>query len=725
MKTCVHALRCRGPVIVLLCVLVAAVRLLPGIAAAPAMAADQSSSHGLPLAKASGFYGVYAYTPLPDGGARIQAQDMDAGFVIPFPRRVSGEKLEFRFRRLDNFRYFLVDFAPRGQRFLGRARINVDVPNRAGTVYYARIPDGNYGRIRLTFRSRNERGDAVLESIKVRPLGPWDYRAWPYAITLGVAVLLLLPGALLYVLLRRRALSESGLQVWVFAGSLVFYIVVYLCLTGVLALGQSPSRAHLYTLVFAAGLLSILLMEISRRRAWGDVAGLVRGSWQEVAAYMVLLLALCVILVHDANLPLQNMYFRHVAGPKTFGAFFAHDGMLQYVNGLAIADNTPFEKYYGGGQLIYGVADREMLPGIVYGAIRSIVAPLSSTLAGSYFVYTMLGVAMNLMIVFPAAAIARRFLGVSNTFLLLMLVSANAFMIGNYLITWFKMSAGALFLSGLYYLLRRRVSAGGWARSGLLFGLGANLHAGAVLGIPFFYLWALWRGFRERGFLSIRALAGPMVLVLVFAAAIAPWAVVKHLYFNEEYTEIKTHFLDGYSSPRGLAASARLFIEHTTVQQQYSRRLSNLETSFRLGQLPTFQAALHKRGLRGLLREWDKEEFNFLAYVLYPGALFAVVAWVYALRRRSAQDTVEPAGVEHTAPDRTGFLLWMSVATMVAVILAHYGRHPPDIVYHQPMGVLVLANMVLLGVVLRAPRGIRFAYYAYAAVALWRLFLFL
>jgi hypothetical protein len=713
----------RGLVVALVGTLASAVILIVGVPSPALAGATVPSSNGLPLDKASGFYGVADYKPLPDGGALIKAgRSMDAGFVIPFDHVARGEKLEFRFRHLRNFRYFLVDFAKRGERFLERGVVNTDMPGNGGasTVYYARIPDGDYGRIRLTFRSRNVRGDAVLDSITVHPLGVRDGAVWPYLITLGIGILLLAPGLLLYGLFHRTRLSAPGLQVSLFPYSLLFYVAVCLFLLAMLGLGLAPPRAHGYTLLFSAVLLGILLLEISRRRAWEGLAGLLRSSYRELTAYVLLLMVLCLVVAHDANLPLDNLYYRHIAGPKTFGAFSAHDGMLQYVNGLAIANNEPFEKYYGDGQLIYGVEDRQILPGVVYGALRAVLGPLSGTLEGSYFVYTMLGIAMNLMVIFPVAAIGRRFLGTSSTVLMIVLVGANGFMIGNCLITWFKMTAGALFLSGLYLLLDRRPSTGRWAASGLHFGLAANMHAGAALGIPFFYLWAAWRGFRENGLTSVRSYLGPLVLVLAFAATLAPWTIIKRLDFHDNYTEIKTHFLGGYSSPKGLGASVRLFLKKTTLEEQYSRRLTRLWESFRLEELAGLSSELGTEGMEAFMHRWDRDEFNYVAFVLYPAALFAGLAWVYGRMRQRPNNA-------STAPgDEVGRSLGLiAVVTTLIIVLAHFGRHPPDIVYHQPMGVLVLADMVLVSFILKAAPVIQVVYLAYAAFAVVRLGLFL
>jgi len=149
-----------------------------------------------------------------------------------------------------------------------------------------------------------------------------------------------------------------------------------------------------------------MLSAVLKNRVFRDLLRLVRDSWQEIAVYVVLLFAFCLTITHDANLPLQNMYYDDIAGPKTYQDFRGHDGMFQYVNGLAIADNEPFSKYYGHRQLIYNVEDREILPGVVYAVFRVLSSPLPDTVAKSYLLYTMFGIAMNLTLLFPLAAIS-------------------------------------------------------------------------------------------------------------------------------------------------------------------------------------------------------------------------------------------------------------------------------------------------------------------------------
>lgn len=718
----------RFPVLAIFCVLALATTILIGNAAFAGTSRDRTSSalRNVSLAGAHSFFdGSHEW--LKDGGLLVRSGGrQESGFVLPVQRRGEGKKLLLRFGKIEAIRYIEIYFSINGGPFRNapRARINTDIPgaNGAPPVYSVRMPRGRVSEIQVAFYRHNAPAELVLKSIEVRSLDPGDSNVWLYAIAIGIGVLLLFPGVLLYVLLHRGNLCEMEFQVTVFGYSLLFYITVCLFLFLALVIGAAVSRAHVYALAFFAFLTAVMVWQVSRRRMWGELANLCRASWREFAPYFLLLSVLCLVISHDVTLPLKNLYFRDIAGPKTFQDFDSMDAIFQYVNGLAIADNEPFEKYYRNHQLHYEVQDREMLPGVVYGAFRALLDPISPTLAESYFVYTLLGIAMNLMVLFPAATIATRYLGVPRTwtFLLLLLLSANAFMVGNFVITWFKMTAGALFLSGLYYTFNRRTSHADWGKSGMFLGLGANMHAGSALGIPFFFLWAAWRGCREHGFLKVKSYLGPMLLVAVFTVCQMPWSVVKHINFPDQHVLIKEHFLGSYSSPKGLGESALLFIKNTPLQEQVSNRLDRFAKSFRLDEFVALAQTFREDGIRAFLYRWDKVEFNYLAFVLYPSILFALLAWLYGRYKDRRADSLKS---NDPGPGRS--ILAISIFTMLAVIVMSYGRHPPDIPYHQPMGVLVLANLVLLTFILRSAKTIKIPYFGYAIFVLYRLGLFL
>ncbi len=692
----------------------------------PVIAADtaqqNSTPHSVALEQAYAFHGIAEYSPLEEGKVRVRVRgNNDASFVLPFVRRVENEKLELRFRRLKNVRNVGIYLGVAGKPFLQTRGtvLNTAVPGRRSSmpVYHVRLPDGEYDRLRIVIDGRAEGAEAVLESITTLPLEVWDHSVWVYAVALGLAVLLLLPGALLYVVLHGSRWSSAGFQISLFPYSLVFYLAHYLFLAG--ALQVTSEYAHTAVVLGFVGALTALVALVRRKADRPRCAELLRASWQQFTAFTSLLLLLCFVLIHDANLPLENLFYTDISGPKTFDAFRAHDNIFQYVNGIAIANNEPFDRYYGNNQLIYRVEDREILPGVVYAVFRALLSPLKATLAESYLAYTLIGVAMNLMIVFPAAVIAKRYLRIDSTLPFVLLFSANAFMLGNYLITWFKLAAAALFLSGLYSMLEERAAQRRWVTSGLFFGLAANMHAGSALGLPLFVLWGTLRHVRDAGGIALRSVAGPAVLVVVFAAVVAPWMIVKRVYLEDNQTLIKTHFLSGYSSPEGLGASARLFLEHVSLPQQIPQRLGQLKDAVRATEVEELYRDFTERGFKPFLKRWNQLEFNYLSILLYPAILFATFGWLYRAVR-----PVDVRGNKIRGAHTVRTMLVLSFLTMAILILVHYGRHAPDITYHQPLGVLALAHIVLIGSAWDSNRFIRAAYVVYGALAVYRLALF-
>ena len=206
----------------------------------------------------------------------------------------------------------------------------------------------------------------------------------------------------------------------------------------------------------------------------------------------------------------------------------------------------------------------------------------------------------------------------------------------------------------------------------------------------------------------------------MFAAVIAPWASVKRIYLNENHALIKTHFLGSYSSPEGLGASAREFFNRTTLEEQVSKRFGRLKDAARVEEIRELYRVYTTHGVKPFLKQWNQMEFNFLAFVLYPVFLLAFFGWIY---RTMWHVDVTGNGMIEAHTSRT--MLTLSVLTMLILTLAHYGRHAPDITYHQPMGVLALAYIVLIGLVLRLGNFMRAVYFTYVAFAAYRLAVFM
>lgn len=644
-------------------------------------------------------------------------------FVIPLQGRVQHTKVHLSFGRLEKIRQIRIYLGFEGQPYT-RSRFIALPVGKAGALrheYNALLPDGDYDTLRIDFESGEHYGTAVLRAVSLHPAGWRDKSIWVYAIAVILALFILLPGMLLYSLIHGEHAPDNTFQVLFMAYSVGFYLSAYLIWLLWYRLHLPHPDLAVCGFIFL-GLPLLTTLNVFFRRQAAFVSRL-RETRSALAGYILLLLGVCFLIVHNANLPLENTWYTSIAGPKTFNAFHAHDAVFQYVNGVAISNGEAFEKYYGNHQLIYDVADRGMLPGVIYAVWRVMLRNFSQLLASSYLVYTMIGAGFNLLVLFPALAFARRYTGLSSRLLFMAAFSLNAFILVNYYLTWYKMAGAAFFLGGLYLMMRGSLRLADWGLSGMLLGIGANMHAGSALGIPLFFLLAVWRQLKDHRLAWTRCISAAGLLVLVFAAANLPWSMVKHFYLHENYTLIKEHFLAGYSAPAGLGKSAELFFEKIPLSQQLPQRIERLAHSLRLAEIRelvrTFARHHAKRGL--LL--WDQYEFNYAAFVLYPLAFLALLARVLPHKKQVPPNSPAAEGAGSLCSAAT--LIAVSVATLVAVILLSYGIHPPDITYHLPMGVLVLIDALLIGLVMHGSRYVRIAGCGYYVLTAFRLFMFL
>jgi len=646
----------------------------------------------------------------------------DPYFVIPLKGHLQHTKLHLSFGRLEKVRRIRVYPGFAGQKYLKSRFITLQV-GRAGVLrneYNVLLPDADYETLRIDFESGEHYGTAVLRSVSLHPVSWQDKPIWVYVIAVILSLMILLPGLLLFPLIHSDEVGHGAFQVLFMAYSVGFYLAAYLAWLAWLRMHLPCPDMVAFGFIFL-GLPLLGCLNVAFKRHVALVSRL-RRSRRELLGYVVLLLGVCFLIIHGSNLPLENIGYRSIAGPKTFNAFHAHDAVFQYVNGLAISNDEPFEKYYGGHQLIYGVEARGMLPGVIYSVFRAMLRNFSKLLADSYLIYTLIGVSFNLLVLFPAIAFARRYTGLQNRFLFMVFFSLSAFILVNFYLTWYKMAGAAFFLGGLYMLLQARTRLVDWGLSGMLLGIGSNMHAGSALGIPFFFLLAVFHQFKDPRCSWKRCLDAAGVLVLVFVVVNLPWSMVKHCYLHEDYALIKEHFLAGNSAPGGLGKSAELFFKKVPLSQQIPQRFKRLGRSLRLAEIRELGRTFRQRAVRRGLLLWDQYEFNFAAFVLYPLAFLALLARV--LPGRWLQTRSGPPAAEALPVFSVTSLMAVSIATLAAVILLSYGGHPPDITYHLPMGVLVLVYVLLIGLLMRGNLYACIMVMGYYALTASRLFMF-
>ncbi len=642
--------------------------------------------------------------------------------VIPLKGHVQDTKLHLSFGNLENIRHILIYPGVTGQDDLKSRCIVLPVGKAGGWrhEYNVLLPDGNYDSLRISFEGGEHFSTTVLSAVSLHPSNWQDQSVWVYLIILILAIFILLPGMLLFPLIHKNDLHHDSFQVLFMVYSVAFYFTAYLIWFSWYSLNlPHPDLALCLFIFMSLPLLAVLNVSLGRHTALTSSLWAMR---YELAGYILLFLGVGFLIVHNVNLPLENTWYTTIAGPKAFNAFHAHDAVFQYVNGVAIANHEPFEKYYGSYRLIYSIEDRGILPGVIYAVLSIMLRNFSQLLADSYLVFTIIGTGFNLLVLFPVLVFVRRYTGMHNPLLFMVAFSLNAFILVNYYLTWFKMAGAAFFLGGLYLLLRSRIHKTNWGMAGLMFGIGANMHAGSALGIPFFFLLAVWQQLKDRRDAWKQCLSAASLLILVFTATNLPWSMVKHFYLQENYILLKEHFLADYSVPGGIGKSAELFFEEIPFSQQLPRRIERLKRSLRWTEVRQLIGSYTKESPKRFYLFWDQHEFNYAAFVLYPLAFLALLGQVLPCKKTERKNNHTVTGVTEFS---AATLIAVSMATLAAIILLSYGKHSPDITYHLPIGVLILIYAILIGFLMRGNWFVRIVGLCYFALTALRLLLFL
>lgn len=594
---------------------------------------------------------------------------------------------------------------------------------RANLSYDFALPNQQYDAIIIEFYPSGGRRSVLVRHIEIVPSTWIDYRVIPYLLTLSFSLALFVPGALIYALFAKKESEPAIFQVLFFLLSLGFLVVVY-AMFHVIARVDFENKELITTAIFFVllGLLGALVVTLKR----GDVLlTSISSSRYELLFFLFASIVLCYLTVKETPLPVQNFDYRSISGPKTFDAFRAHDPQFQYVNAKALANAEPFQKYYGdehNRRLFYLPQERQMLAGVAFAVLRTVIATASYELSDSFVAYALFGIVCNLMILFPLLALARRFIPERNAYLVFIFVALNACIIGNIFLSWFKLSGAALFLSGVYIMQQPRETIAKWATAGALFGAATNMHAGNALGIPLIFLWFTYRVAKQRGWKDPKWIAGPASLVGAFWLLNIPWSVIKRVYFTETHTLLKEHFLGGIYHPDGVWASVKLFFQTYPLGEQVAFRLVKMTQALQLETLGTLAELLTSGEIEEFFKHWNGAEFSRLAILFYPITLFFLVNWLITTLGRGP--TTAPESGDDIDNNRKALFV-LSGFTIVSLVIARYGRYASDITYFHPLGVILLLLLFLTISVLRAAPWITRLYYGYLVLTYYRLERFL
>jgi len=532
------------------------------------------------------------------------------------------------------------------------------------------------------------------------------------AVALLIALMMVGLGLLLTMIFSRESLSQGDLYARIFPYSILFFLVIYAAQWG---LQSSNMFTGVRLLWVWAGVADVLILAAALRMGITGFARMLLSMTPAILLYLALVVGLTALLIHGLALPIHELDYQWINDGYTYGAFHAHDPVLHYVNGRAIADNEPFTRYYSNRRLLFYVEDRGILPGVMAAVYRQVLGEMIGLAGRSYAAYTFFAIVCNAMLVFPVMAFVRRFMPNRSLLFGVLVVSLNAFVLVNVYLAWFKLAAAALFLSGLLILLSDNKSLRNWLLAGLSWGLAANMHAGAALMIPLFFLWQAFSLLRVR---FVKGLIYPLLLCLIFAGTIAPWSLVKAKYYPDKHALLVSHYLGGRQNPDGLLASAKQLFREVPPQQQLKFRAHRVENALRITEVKQVYQLFRRAGWRAALDEWNLREFRYTAFVVYPFLLFAVLARLFRVRD---DEEIFHAAEHRLEISRARIMFWLSVATLFVLLFLAYGRYDPDLTYHLPMALPVLMVLTAVVAIVHGSRRVRNVFYGWMIFAAWRL----
>ncbi len=325
------------------------------------------------------------------------------------------------------------------------------------------------------------------------------------------------------------------------------------------------------------------------------------------------------------------------------------------------------------GKLVYEVQDRGIVVGVIYALFRGIASPFGTDIAYSSGYYTLFGAVLNALVLLPLFAIhAYFFAGKARPMLILLLVSASAFMVTNYVITWYKLAGAGIVISGIVLLLIGGNSIRQWAIAGLLWGLATNFHPGLALTYPIITLWLMYRFFLARNKRVVPVLAAFFILLGTFVAMNLPWSVVKATYYEDTNALFRQHFLgfQRHDPEQGIVGSVENFFDKYTLQQQVDKRMERLAGSLRVEELESLVDAEIYQDWDDLMYRWNALETSYVVFVVTPLIILLILSTLFTcLLPMTAWKT--PV-TEHRSDFR--WLLITQVLSVFLVIFASFGH---------------------------------------------------
>lgn len=556
------------------------------------------------------------------------------------------------------------------------------------------LENKSYDELSLYFKCRKSEpgviGTVQIDKIEIVPEKYTDDRDFAYILAELLLFFFLVPGFLLYSLFFERGNKERLLALLT-PLSIFFFLFLYIVLLVNKSLSPLPDSWVLLT--GYAGFNAFLLVWLGAKNELAQLIANIRLVSFEILAIAIVMFGVAAIVTKNMDLPLLTITYNSLRY-LTYGALGAHDPIFQYVNGIAILHDEPFSKYYEYGKLMYGVQDRGVLVGVMYAVVRGIVNPFNTAIANSYGLYTLFGSILNVLVLLPVFALHKYFfVSRQRPLLILLLISASAFVVTNYYITWFKLAGAGLVISGIVLLLVDKKSTKQWALTGVVWGLATNFHPSLALTYPIVTIWLIYRFMRARG----RVFPGIVAFVLLvgsFAVLNAPWTIVKATHYQDTNKLFRQHFLESqlYDQKLGIAGSIKAFAGKYTLEEQVSRRYDRLARSLRIKELVALIELPSKANWQKVLTVWNRFEASYIAFALIP---FIILLALSTILTRLLPGSGWSAPIVGHSKEFWGLMV-TQLLTIFLIIIGSLGSSSPDITWHIPLSCLVIVMYLLI-----------------------------
>ncbi|TKB06214.1 hypothetical protein [Desulforhopalus sp. IMCC35007] len=553
----------------------------------------------------------------------------------------------------------------------------------------------HYDSLSLYFKCREAQpgitGQVQIDKIEIIPKTFLDDRDFAYILAELLLFVFILPGFLIYTLFWRDG-QKTHILALLTPISIAFFLFLY-ALFLVNQLGPSLPNEWLMLTCYVICNVSLMYL-LFKNQKLGSLRTNLHLVRFEILAVFLVMLAVTAVVTENLSLPLLTFTYNELRN-LTYGAFGAHDPVFQFVNGIAIYYDEPFSKYYENYKLMYGVQDRGMIVGVLYAMMRGIGNPIHQVIANSYGYYTLFGAMLNVLVILPILALHKYFFaGKERPLLTVFLLSASAFVVTNYYITWFKLAGAGLVISGIVLLLIEKKSTMQWLLTGIIWGLATNFHPSLALTYPVVTLWFLFRMFKARECNFTPPILAFILLMTSFLVMNAPWTIVKSMYYPDTNKLFRQHFLASqhFSPEHGITGTIKSFAERYTLQEQLELRTKRVLESFRVEEADSLFKLTMKEKWPKVLTVWNKLEASYIAFVFTP--LLFLLALSAGSKRLFPTLVWGTSATRHSADARGLFI--SQALTVLLILFFSFGSLSPDITWHIPMSCTMILMYLLI-----------------------------